>query len=456
MNKIFYIIVLAGFCFLQNAEAKLFNATSFELKNGLEVVVIPNHKAPIIKQMLWYKVGSIDEPLGKGGTAHLLEHLMFRGTKNVKDSEFNDIVALHGADANAFTSDEVTAYHEFADISRLEVMMALEADRMANLEINDDAFDKERKIVFQERQQRVVNNPAARFAEIMERTLWQDSPYARPVTGTEAEIMSINKSDVEAFYNRYYTPDNAVLVLSGDIDVKTAMKLTKKYFGKIDKRMAFLSSKQPSAALTDKQSYRVESQMREIKTPRLVKSYVVPSLPQNSKEAYALMVFAKYFGDGYNSFLYDNYVLSGQVVAASSSYSALRKGPGVFSVSVYLSGEQDIDKGEEILNTSVEEALKQLTAERLETEKQKMLSGLVYIQDNPEDAAMLAGQMLALGMGLSDIENYEENLKAVSLEDIQSAVNKMLRHSTDITGLLLPYNTQESSVLPVKTTEEGK
>ena len=456
MKRVIYLFLLIAFIFAKNSQAKMFDATEFTLDNGLKVVVIPNHKAPIIKQMLWYKVGSIDEPLGKGGTAHLLEHLMFRGTKNIKGSEFNDIVAAHGADTNAFTSDEVTAYHEFADISRLEVMMALEADRMVNLQIDDEAFDKERKIVFQERQQRIVNNPAARFSEIMERTLWQDLPYARPVTGTETEIMGLSKEDVESFYDRYYTPDNAVLVLSGDIDVKTAMKLAKKHFGKINKKKAFLASKSSFSSLTDKQSYRVESQMQEISTPRLVRSYVVPSLTQSVKEAYALMVFAKYFGDGYNSFLYRNYVLEGKVVSAGVSYSALRKGPGVFSVSVYLSDNQEIKNGENILNTAVKKALEQLTPEQLETEKQKMLSGLVYIQDNPEDAAMLAGQMLALGMKLSDIEDYEENLKAVSLEDVQVAVNKMLSQSTDITGLLLPYDVKGVSAQTKDEIKENK
>ena len=456
MNKFIYLFVFAIFCLSYNAKAKLFNAHNFTLDNGLEVVVIPNRKAPIVKQMLWYKVGSVDEPLGKGGTAHLLEHLMFRGTKNVKGSGFNDIVALHGADVNAFTSDEVTAYYEFADISRLEVMLALEADRMAHLQIDDEAFDKERKIVFQERQQRVVNNPEARFAEIMERTLWQEHPYARPVTGTETEIMSINKSDVEAFYNRYYTPDNAVLVLAGDIDVKTAAKLADKYFGNIKKKRAFLSSKQSYAVLTDKQSYRVESHMREIKTPRLIKRYVVPSLPQDAKSAYALMVFAKYFGDGYNSFLYTDYVLSGKLISAGAAYYSLRKGPGVFDISIYPSSEQSLEEAENILNNSAKEALKELTPEILENEKQKMLSNLVYVRDNPEDAAMLAGQLLALGMKLSDVENYEENLKAVSLEDVQNTVSEMLSQSTDITGLLLPYNVKENSAEADKAAKESE
>ena len=184
MNKIIYSIVFAALFWAENTRAELLPIESFNLNNGLQVIVVSNTKAPIVKQMLWYKTGSIDEPVGRGGVAHLLEHLMFRGTKKVPDSEFNDIIAQNGGDSNAFTSTDFTAYHEFVDISRLEVVMALEADRMVNLDFDDDAFQKERQIVFQERKQRIDNNPTAQFSEIMNRTLWQDCPYARPVTGT--------------------------------------------------------------------------------------------------------------------------------------------------------------------------------------------------------------------------------------------------------------------------------
>lgn len=443
MNKVFIRVVLLLFLLCSASEAKLLDAETFTLKNGLQVVVVPNRKAPIIKQMLWYKAGSTDELAGKGGIAHLLEHLIFRGTVKVPGSSFNDIVAQNGGDANAFTSHDFTAYHEFVDISRLEVIMALEADRMADLQITDEAFDKERKIVFQERQQRVTNSPTARFAEVLERTLWQDYPYARPVTGTEAEIMNLSKADAEAFYQRYYTPDNAVLVLAGDIDYRTAYKLSKKYFGKIKKQRGMPTSKPIFSRWSDKNVYRVETTMPEIKSPRIVQKYVVPSLTDNEKSAYALMLFSKYLGEGDNSYMNKKLVLTGKATAAGSSYNALNRGVGTFSLSMLPAPETTVQQAENVINSLVAEALNALTDERLQTEKQKLTAGLVYIRDNPEDAAMLAGQMAAADIELDKIEAYEDSINAVTNEDIKTAVNAMLSDSTRITGLLLPENNKE-------------
>ena len=444
MNRIIKLVVLLLFLLCFDAGAKVLDAETFTLKNGLQVVVIPNHKAPIIKQMLWYKAGAIDELSGKGGIAHLLEHLMFRGTSKVPDSTFNDIVAQNGGDANAFTSHDFTAYHEFVDISRLEVIMALEADRMADLQITDEAFDKERKIVFQERQQRVTNSPTARFSELLERTLWQDYPYARPVTGTESEIMNLSKADAEAFYQRYYTPDNAVLVLAGDIDYHTAYKLSKKYFGKIKKQRGMPTSKPIFSRWSDKNVYRVETTMPEIKLPRIVQKYVVPSLTDNEKSAYALMLFSKYLGEGDNSYMNKKLVLTGRATAAGSSYNALNRGVGTFSLSMLPAPETTVQQAENVINSLVAEALNALTDERLQAEKQKLTAGLVYIRDNPEDAAMLAGQMAALDLELDKIEAYEDSINAITLDDVKAAVNAMLLNSTYITGLLLPEHNKEA------------
>ena len=207
------------------AEAKLFNASEYRLDNGMQVVVAPNHKAPIVKHMVWYKVGSADEKPGKGGVAHLLEHLMFRGTKLIKGTELNRITENNGMEANAFTGQDYTAYHQLMDISRLELAMFMEADRMRNLNFSDEDFELERDIVYQERKQVVENNPASVFAETMRKVLWQDHPYARPVTGSVEEIRSLKPEDARAFYKCYYAPNNAILVLSGDIEPGVGMKL---------------------------------------------------------------------------------------------------------------------------------------------------------------------------------------------------------------------------------------
>ena len=197
-SLLIFMLVFAPF----EGRARLFGAQSFVLDNGLEVVFIPNRRAPIVKQMLWYKSGSVDEAPGKGGSAHLLEHLMFRGTEKISGQAFNRLMEENGAESNAFTSTDVTSYHQFLDVSRLEPAMFAEADRMRNLKISDEVFALERDIVFQERKQRIDNNPTAQFSEEIRRVLWQDSPYGRPVTGTEEEILNLSKDDIEAYYRR--------------------------------------------------------------------------------------------------------------------------------------------------------------------------------------------------------------------------------------------------------------
>ena len=189
MKKILSTILIAFCAFACDAKAlEAFKINDFFLDNGLQVIVVENHKAPIVKQMLFYKTGSADEKKMKGGIAHLLEHMMFRGTSRVRGQNFNKILEENGVESNAFTSQDVTAYHQLADVSKLELIMYLEADRMKNLALKNDDFLTEREIVFQERKQRVDNNPAAKFFEKLNNLLWQDHPYANPVTGLDYEI----------------------------------------------------------------------------------------------------------------------------------------------------------------------------------------------------------------------------------------------------------------------------
>ena len=423
------------FCFFVSvAQSKLLGTQEFYLDNGLHTIVIPNHKAPVIKLMLWYKVGSVDEPVGKGGLAHLLEHLMFRGTKKVKGSSFNDIIEAHGGESNAFTSHDFTVFHEFLDISRLEVALALEADRMQNLDISDEAFLTEQKIVFQERKQRISNSPFSRFGEVLDNTLWQNNPYSESIIGSEEEIKSLTKEDVVNFYNAYYSPDNAVLVLSGDIDLQSAKKIVHKYFAKIKPSKNKL--KKADFDDMEKISFEVKQQMPEIKQERYVNKYVIPNFAKNIKHTFALMLFSNYYGETDNSYLQRNYVLNNKLLSAQSSYSAFRRGQGVFSVSA-VPNDNKTDTAK-LIEKSVTEALQSFTQEKLEEEKKKVLSSLVYLQDDPEDAAYIAGQFVALGFGIDEIENYKQYITDVELKDVVDAVNNMLKKSANISAFLQP------------------
>lgn len=419
------------------ARAALFNAEEFFLDNGLQVIVIPNHKAPIIKHMVWYKAGAVDEKPGKGGSAHLLEHLMFRGTSKVKGSEFNAVLEKHGAESNAFTGSDFTAYHQSLDISKLELAMALEADRMQNLEITPEDFKLERDIVYQERMQVVENDPAAFFKESLRRTLWQTHPYARPITGTPEEIMNLTPKDVREFYDNFYSPDNAILILSGDIDVATARKLAEKYYGNIPARKIGKKAEFPSV----KQQYNASLQMKlpQINSPRISEIYIAPSYNTDKNAAYALELFAKYLGEGATSKLYKKLVLEQKLaLSVSVSYDSSVRGHASFTVSALPAEGVTAEELRRAVNVAVDDSLNEYSREEQEKLLNKLLSGLVYLRDNPFDAAYIIGAMESVGYPLDEIENQDKILQKISVADVKSAARRLLTEAPKVSGTLEP------------------
>lgn len=434
LNILFLAMMLAP---VSETQAKLFNGISFYLDNGLQVIVIPNHKAPIVKHMVWYKAGSADEEPGKGGSAHLLEHLMFRGTSEVPGNSFNKILEENGAESNAFTSLDMTAYHQAVDISRLELAMFLEADRMQNLKISDKDFELERDIVYQERKQRVDNNPAAYFGEAIRRTLWQDHPYARPVSGTAEEIMNLTKQDVEDFYRRYYAPNNAILVLSGDIEPETARQLAEKYYGGIKRGAEIKRREVPEL----EPSFKAVTEMSRpnIKGYRLGRSYAAPSVNHEQGDIYSLSVWAAYLGEGETSKLYKKLVLRDKkALSAEAYYDMNARSYGTFGVSAVPQADVNAEELLQALDRAWNESLNELTDEEVEKVKQKMLVGLVYLRDNPNDAAYIAGASAVIGMPWEDIEKQADEIKKVSAADVLAAAGRLVSSAPQVTGILRP------------------
>ncbi len=419
------------------ADAGLFDAQEFYLDNGLRVIVAENHRVPIIKHMVWYKSGAADEMVGKGGSAHLLEHLMFRGTKEVKGQEFNRLMETNGAESNAFTGQDMTAYHQLLDISRLELAMFLEADRMRGLQVSDKDFAAERDIVFQERKERVDNNPAGRFREAVSRALWQEHPYGRPVSGTDAEIMNLQKSDIEDYYRRYYAPNNAVLVLAGDIDLPMAKKLAQKYYGGIKAAEAL-----PQGGFAElKSDFKAVIDMSEpeVQGYRVLRLYAAPSYTVEQDDAYNLQVLAEYLGGGETSKLYKKLVLQKKkALAVNADYNPVSCSYGQFSVSAIPAAGVSPEELLAEIDAGWKEALAELNIDELEKVKQKMLAGLVYLRDNPEDAAYIAGSMAVAGADLSTIEGIEQKIKSVQYADVRKAAEKMTTHAPQVTGILRP------------------
>jgi len=434
-NKFPYIVFLLSVFLSSDVFAELFDAAEFTLDNGLRCVVIQNHKAPLIKQMVWYGAGAADEEPGRGGSAHLLEHLMFRGSDKVKDGEFNRVMMENGAEANAFTGHDITAYHEFADISRLEILMAFEADRMRSLNFDERAFAAEQKIVFQERKQTVENNLSAAFYEKIRRDLFGISPYGKPVTGENEEIRKLTYADVRDFYERFYVPNNALLVLAGDIDTETARSLAEKYYGDIPSRPAE-RKKAENGAEFFRQSFTMR--LRGVKTPKIVRTYLLPNYADLKGSFYDYLVLAAYLGGGETSALYRDLVVeSGKAVGVSASYDFVTRGNGTFRL-VLIPSENASEDLPALLRESVMRAMDKLDNTKLEKVKRKMLADLVFAKDNPEEAANLAGYMLANGFSLEDMQNYENGVSAVELPGVLKAYKQIIRKASFVEGVLLP------------------
>ncbi len=420
-----------------SAEAKLFEGEEFYLDNGMRVIVLPNHRAPVVKHLLLYKAGSIDEEPGKGGSAHLLEHLMFRGTKKIPDGKLNEIFNENGVESNAFTSFDMTGYHEFSDISRLELAMFAEADRLSGLKLDPQSFKLERDIVYQERQQRFDNNPTGYFQEALRRSLWQEHPYARPVAGSSEEIMKLTSDDVQAFYDRYYTPQNAILVLAGDIDVLSAKQLAEKYYGKLKERAE--KNERTFPELKEGMKLRLDMALPKVQSVRLFRVYAAASTARQGDEVVYLDFLQDYLGGGETSRLYRKLVKEKPVaLAVGSSYDGTARSYGTFSFSMLPAPGVSPEEGLEALEQAVTEALAELKEEDVEKYKEKTLNYLIYLNDNPENLADAVGQQAVSGLSLNEIADYDEELKRLNVKDVRKTAKKLLHQAPMITGILRP------------------
>lgn len=422
------------------ADAALKDAEEFYLDNGLQVVVIPNHKAPIIKQIVLYKAGRVDEPAGKGGIAHLLEHLMFRGTKKFSDGHFERLIMENGGLSNAATTHDYTFYHQFLSVDRLELAMYLEADRMSGLKINDAVFTTERDIVFQERRQRLNANTTRLFWEKYGRLFRDGSLYGEPVSGRGTEILSITKQDVRNFYERFYRPDNAVLILSGDIDVETAHDLAQKYYGKISSRPM---SEKNTEALQDMEDaipsgYELRAARADVNLGRLAGSYLLPKFGGDDVSLYALIVLSNYLSGSANSPVQKKIVRDKHLAAsAGTSFEFLSRGESSFLMYAYFADTADAEKIKKEFMTALNETAQKLTAKELEKVKKRILARRIYADDNPRDAADIMAQWLGAGYSLADMQSFERQISRIKVGDVLAAVEDLQKRHP-FWGILTP------------------
>lgn len=411
---------------------------TFTLDNGMLVVVLPDHRAPVVTSMVWYRVGSADEQWGKSGLAHFLEHLMFKGTKAVPPGAFSQTIARNGGQDNAFTSSDYTAYYERVALDRLPLILKLEADRMVNLRLTGDVVAPELKVVLEERRMRTENNPSALFDDALSSALFMTHPYAIPVIGWRAETEKLTTADALDFYRAHYGPDNAILVLAGDITAQSARPLVEKYFGPLASRHI-----PPRGRPTMPPQYvarRIEMQDARVKQPMWQRVYLAASYrTAGPGVAEALDLLEEILGTGPTSRLYRALVVEKGVAAgASADYLGTALDDTRFAITVIPRPGVKPEAAGDAADAVVAQLLaKGVSADELKTAKDRLIADELYRQDNQESLAMRFGAALATGQTVEDVVQWPERIQAVTQEQVLKAAQAVLRPERSVTGILL-------------------
>jgi zinc protease len=424
------------------ARAKMFEAERFTLANGLDVVALPNHRAPIVTQMVWYKVGAADETRGKTGIAHFLEHLMFRGTRETPPGAFSRIVAENGGRDNAFTTHDYTAYFQNVAADRLDLVMKLEAERMSDLALSDAVVLPERDVIIEERHMRIDNNPSALLDEQLDAALYVNQRYHDPVIGWESEMRGLTTADATAFYRTWYAPNNAVLVIAGDVTPEQVHALAEKYYGPIPSRPIpprLVLGEPPKVAAT-----RLTMKSNRVAETSWSRTYLAPSYQSgDTRFAYALQVLAEVLGSGATARFYQALVVDqGIAVSAGASYDP---GPrGLSSFGIYATPKKGVPLAE--FEAAVEAIVKDVIdngvgADAVERAKKRMQTAAIYAQDGLGGPARIVGAALASGRSLDDVQAWPDRIGAVTLDEVNQAARLVLRDDFAVTGVLLPQPT---------------
>ena len=424
------------------ADAKIFDPETFTLDNGLQVVVVSNHRAPIVQHMVWYKVGAADEPPGKSGIAHFLEHLMFKGTETLGPGEFSEIIARNGGRENAFTSWDFTAYFQTVAKDRLEIVMKHEADRMANLRLTDDVVESERLVILEERRSRIDNEPSAQLSEMVTASLYLNHPYRIPIIGWEHEMRGLTKQDALDFYATWYAPNNAILIVAGDVTAAEVRPLAEKYYGAVPARAV------PERVRLDEPTQtaprRVTLESPRVRQPAVSIHYLAPSHNRGETEhAYALQVLEEIVGGGTTSRLYRQLVVEqGIAAAAGAGYS-----PGSFDLSsfgFYVTPRpgREIEEAEAALRAEIARLIEDgVTVEEVADAKQRLQAAAVYARDSLSSGPQILGRTLVVGGEVEDIESWPARIAAVTADQVDRALRAVLLETNSVTGVLLPKPT---------------
>ncbi|WP_298915505.1 pitrilysin family protein [uncultured Roseobacter sp.] len=413
--------------------------TTFKLDNGMQVIVVEDHRAPVVQHMVWYRAGSADEPKGSSGVAHFLEHLLFKATDKLAAGELSATVARNGGRDNAFTSYDYTAYFQRVAADRLELMMSMESDRMRNIRLTEENIRTERDVIIEERNQRTENNPSALFGEQLSAAQFLNHRYGAPIIGWMHEMRSLDMDDALGFYETYYAPNNAILVVSGDVTPEDVRRLADKYYGVIpanpDLPERIRTEEPPQTA-----ERRVIFRDARVAQPYVRRSYLAPERdPGDQQTAAALTILAEILGGGTTSYLTDALQFDTQIATYSAAfYRGVSLDDTTFTVLVVPRPGVSLQEAEDAMDAALEQFLIDgVDAEQLDRIKLQIRADQIYARDDVDRIANRYGQALSSGLTIEDVQAWPDVLEAVTAEDIVEAARDVFDIRASVTGWLM-------------------
>jgi len=413
--------------------------TTFQLGNGMDVVVIEDRRVPVVQHMVWYRAGSADEPVGESGVSHFLEHLLFKATDNLEAGELSATVAANGGRDNAFTSWDYTAYFQRVAADRLDLMMRMEADRMVNIRLTERDIVTERNVIIEERNQRTENNPRALFSEQMSAAQFLNHRYGVPIIGWMHEMETLDMDDVMSFYRTHYAPNNAILIVAGDVDPEEVRRLAEIHYGAIpanpDIAPRVRSTEPPQTA-----ERRLIFRDARVAQPYVQRSYLAPERDPGAQEkAAALTILAEVLGSGTTSYLVDKLQFEAQVaVFAGAFYRGVSLDDTTFDFVVVPAPGVTLQEAEDAMDAALAQFLIDgVDADQLDRIKMQLRASEIYARDNAEGLASRYGSALTSGLTVEDVQAWPGVLQAVTAEDVVEAARAVLRREASVTGWLM-------------------
>lgn len=417
------------------AETGQGRAVAFTLKNGMQLVVVPDHRAPVVTHMVWYRVGGSDDLPGLSGEAHFFEHLMFRGTKEVPNGELSKTVARNGGQDNAQTSQDFTVFFQRIAKDRLPLMMQLEADRMVNLDLSESNVVTERDVVLEERHLRVDSEPRSLAEEQIEAALQLSHPYGRPVIGWEQEIKRIGRAEALDFYQHHYAPNNATVIVAGDVNPNEVLKLAQQKYEPVAARMLAPRMNEPTPPRLA--PTRLNFAIAGTRVPQFIRLYRVPGYVGAARgTAESLEVMAAILGGGPTSRLYRTLVVDRKLaVDVAANYDGHNRGPS--ELTIMATPREGVSFA--TLEAAIDQVLATLNRAPPETgeftrAKTKLIADYTYEHDNQFLLAMDYGQGLSIGLTIADVEDWPNRIRAVTAPDVRNVAQKYVVPAESVTG----------------------